>query len=149
MTKLQMIWACPRLPSGRWVALDCWRLREAVNDADRTGDVTELLRLWNERNMRRHIEVVEIEECPDLPPSELAVAEINEQQQAWVMTRETGYTMEDVLAGKAPWSPNDMDKFREFSREIWVNARVALCLMRLKDCLAIILSRTPEEQACR
>lgn len=149
MTKLQMIWACPRLPSGRWVALDCWRLREAVNEADRTGDVTELLRLWNERNMRRHIDVVEIEERPDFPPSELAVAEINEQRQARVMTMETGYTMEDVLAGKAPWPPDDMEHFREFSREIWVNARVALCLMRLRDCLAIILSRTPEEQACR
>jgi hypothetical protein len=149
MTKLQMIWACPKLPSGRRVALDCWRLRDAVNEADRTGDVTELLRLWNEHNMRRHIEVVEIEERPDLPPGELAVAEINGKQQVRVMTMETGYTMEDVLEGKASWSPDDMAVFREFSREIWVNARVALCLMRLRDCLAIILSRTPEEQACR
>jgi hypothetical protein len=149
MTKLQMIWACPKLPSGRWVALDCWRLKEAVNEADRTGDVTELLRLWHERNMRRHIEVVEIVERPDLPPSELVLAEINEQQQVRVMTMETGYTMEDVLAGNAPWSPEDMEVFREFSQEIWVNARVALCLMRLRDCLSIILSRTPEEQACR
>ncbi|MBU3665730.1 MAG: hypothetical protein FGM15_07630 [Chthoniobacterales bacterium] len=149
MTKLQMIWACPKLPSGRWVALDCWRLREAVNEADRTGDVTELLEIWREHNVRRHIEVVEIVERPDLPPSELAMAEINDQQRVPVMTMETGYTMDDVLSDKAPWSPEDTAVFREFTREIWVHARVALCLMRLRDCLAMILARTPEEQACR
>ncbi|MEX1045519.1 MAG: hypothetical protein WEC73_05270 [Chthoniobacterales bacterium] len=149
MTVPQKIWAWPQLPSGRRVAIDCYRLRHAVDEADKTGDVNELLKIWRSKEIRSYMEIVEIVERPDLPASELVEVETKSKQPLRGVPVETGYTLEDVLAGKAPWSPEDMDKFRQFAGEIWICSRLALCLMGMRDTLTIILARSPEEQACR
>lgn len=143
MKILQCIWASPKLPSGRHVAIDCSPLREVINEADASGDVEDLLRIWHGKELRQYLSIVEIEERPDLPQSELAVAEIKPQQHVRFMTADTGYSLEEVLGGNAPWSAEDIDEFREFVDEIWVVARLALCIMQMRDALATILSRSP------
>lgn len=137
------------LPSGMRLAIDCTPLRDAVHEADATGDVTELLKIRRNREIRRYLAILEVEERPDLPASELAVAEISKEARIAVMTSETGLTLEDVVAGNVPWSPEDMAKFREFGKEMWLITRLGLCGLKMQHALEAILARPVQEHLPR
>lgn len=124
-------------------------MREVVHEADVTGDVTELLRMRRNKAIRTLLAIVEVEERPDLPASELAVAEINNDERIMVMTTDTGLTLEDVVAGNVPWSPQDMAMFREFGREMWLVTRLGLCALKARQALAAILGRPAHDQSER
>ena len=141
MHPLQCLWASPTLPSGLRLAIDWTPLREVLSAADATGDVSELLQIRRNKEIRKYLSIVEIEERPDLPASELAVAEISKQERIMVMTSETGLTLEDVVTGNVPWSPDDMARFREFGREMWLVTRLGLCGLKMQHALEAILAR--------
>ncbi len=145
MHSLRFLWASPPLPSGLRLAIDCTPLLEALHAADETGDVSELLKIRRNKEIRKYLAIVEVEERPDLPASELAVAEISKEERIMVMTTETGLTLEDVVDGQPPWSAEDMAKFREFGREMWLCIRLGLCGLKLQHALATILARPAQE----
>jgi hypothetical protein len=82
------------------LAIDCTPLLEALHAADETGDVSELLKIRRNMEIRKYLAIVEVEERPDFPASELAVAEISKEERIMVMTTETGLTLEDVVDGQ-------------------------------------------------
>jgi hypothetical protein len=131
------------------LAIDCTPLRNAVHEADATGDVTELLKIRRNKEIRRYLAILEVEERPDLPASELAVAEISKEARIAVMTTETGLTLEDVVTGNVPWSPEDMAKFREFGKEMWLITRLGLCGLKMQHALEAILARPVREHLPR
>jgi hypothetical protein len=131
------------------LAIDCTPLRNAVHEADATGDVTELLKIRRNKEIRRYLAILEVEERPDLPASELAVAEISKEARIAVMTTETGLTLEDVVTGNVPWSPEDMAKFREFGKEMWLITRLGLCGLKMQHALEAILARPVQEHLPR
>lgn len=148
MHTLECIWASPTLPSGLRLAIDCTPLREAVHAADASGDVTELLKIRREKTIRKYMAILQVEERSDLPASELAVAEVGNDERILVMTTETGLTLEDVVAGNVPWSAEDTGKFREFSEEMWLVTRLGLCMLKLGNALAVILGRSVDSRPC-
>lgn len=109
--------------------------------ADESGDVAELLKISRNMETYKYLAIVEVEERPDLPASELAVAEISNKARIAVMTTETGLTLEDVVAGNVPWSAEDMAAFREFGRETWMVVRRGLCGLKTMRVLEAILAR--------
>jgi hypothetical protein len=131
------------------LAIDCTPLRNAVHEADATGDVTELLKIRRNKEIRRYLAILQVEERPDLPASELAVAEISKEARIAVMTTETGLTLEDVVTGNVPWSPEDMAKFREFGKEMWLITRLGLCGLKMQHALEAILARPVQEHLPR
>lgn len=131
------------------LAIDCTPLRNAVHEADATGDVTELLKIRRNKEIRRYLAILEVEERPDLPASELAVAEISKEARIAVMTTETGLTLEDVVTGNVPWSPEDMAKLREFGKEMWLITRLGLCGLKMQHALEAILARPVQEHLPR
>ena len=120
-----------------------------MHEADATGDVTELLKIRRNKEIRRYLAILEVEERPDLPASELAVAEISKEARIAVMTTETGLTLEDVVTGNVPWSPEDMAKFREFGKEMWLITRLGLCGLKMQHALEAILARPVQEHLPR
>jgi len=149
MHALQCIWALPQLPSGLRFAIDCTPLRDVVHEADATGDVTELLKIRRNKEILKYMAILQVEERPDLPASELAVAEISKEARIAVMTTETGLTLEDVVTGNVPWSAEDMAAFREFGREMWVVTRLGLCGLKMQHALEAILARPVQEHLPR
>ena len=145
MHALQCLWASPTLPSGLRLAIDCTPLRNAVHEADATGDVSELLAIRRNKEIRKYLAIVEVEERPDLPASELAVAEISKEARIAVMTTETGLALEDVVTGNVPWSAEDMAAFREWGREMWLVTRLGLCGLKMQHALEAILARPVQE----
>ena len=131
------------------LAIDCTPLRNAVHEADATGDVTELLKIRRNKEIRRYLAILQVEERPDLPASELAVAEISKEARIAVMTTETGLTLEDVVTGNVLWSPEDMAKFREFGKEMWLITRLGLCGLKMQHALEAILARPVQEHLPR
>lgn len=148
MHALQCIWALPPLPGGLRFAIDCTPLRDVVHEADATGDVTELLKIRRKKEILKYMAILQVEERPDLPESELAVAEISRDERIKVMTNETGLTLEDVVAGDVPWPAEDVASFREFGKELWILTRLGLCGMKMQHALEVILGRSADNQPC-
>jgi hypothetical protein len=113
----------PLLPSGRKVSLDFKPLCDLAMQAHAEQNAANLLLIEKPGQIFALVEVKEVEWNPGIPAEELDVVETPHGLQRCIL-RDTGYSVEDVLAACAPWSRGDISALRAFILTPRVRAKV-------------------------
>ncbi|MBE2181096.1 MAG: hypothetical protein IAE97_11560 [Chthoniobacterales bacterium] len=103
----------PRLPSGRLIAVGGNPYRQLIGRVMQTNDAGLLLFFDKDREFAALIEVLCVEWRTDLPATELEPLETADGVRHGVSTP-AGFTAQDVLRGRVPWSRGDVVAFRKF-----------------------------------
>ena len=103
----------PRLPSGRLIALGNAPYRELVGRAVDTKDAGLVLFYDKDAEFHTLLEVLLVEWRADIPAAELDPVETGKGERHGILSS-SGFTVQDILRGRAPWSRSDIVAFRKF-----------------------------------
>ena len=103
----------PVLPSGRKISLDFKPLYDLAVQAQAEQNAGNLLLIEKPGQILTLVQIKEVEWRPDIPAEELDVVETPGGLKRCIL-RDTGYSVEDVLAARAPWSRGDISALRAF-----------------------------------
>ncbi|MBJ7327895.1 MAG: hypothetical protein JHC52_11200 [Chthoniobacterales bacterium] len=103
----------PKLPSGRYIAIDASPFDDLIERARTERNAALLLCIGHPRHILPLLHVVEVEERPDIPEAELARVSAP-WGEVRCMTCETGYTASDLLGGRSGWPECDARALERF-----------------------------------
>lgn len=103
----------PALPSGKNVAIDFHPLHSLASSVIAEQNAAILIFIEKIEQIFSLIRVKEVEFRPDIPAAELDVVETPVGLKRCIL-HDTGYSVADVLAARAPWSRGDICTLRRF-----------------------------------
>ncbi len=103
----------PVLPSGRKVSVDFLPLHTLALRAQAEQSASSLLLIEKTEQIFSLILVKEVEFRTDIPAEELDLVELSGGLKRCIL-HDTGYSVADILAVRAPWSRGDISALRQF-----------------------------------